>query len=45
MGIEALVEDGETARRRFGERAVVERATLDDVLLLLEAGRPRGRES
>ncbi len=45
MGIEALVEDGGAARRRLGERAVVERATLDDVFLLLEAARPRERES
>ena len=37
MGIEVLVEDIEIARRRFGERAVVERATLDDVFLLLQA--------
>lgn len=39
MGIEALVEDVEAARRRFGGRAVVERATLDDVFLLLGASR------
>jgi ABC-2 type transport system ATP-binding protein len=39
MGIEALVADREAARRRLGERAVVERATLDDVFLMLEAPR------
>jgi len=39
MGIEALVEDLEAARRIFGERAVVEHATLDDVFLLLGATR------
>ena len=39
MGVEALVEDLEAARRSFGERAVVERATLDDVFLLLGATR------
>jgi ABC-2 type transport system ATP-binding protein len=37
MGIEALVADHEAARRRLGERAVVERATLDDVFLMLDA--------
>jgi ABC-2 type transport system ATP-binding protein len=37
MGVEALVADREAAQRRLGERAVVERATLDDVFLLLEA--------
>jgi ABC-2 type transport system ATP-binding protein len=42
MGIEVLVADGEAARRRLGERAVVERATLDDVFLMLEA--PGGGE-
>jgi ABC-2 type transport system ATP-binding protein len=42
MGIEALVADREAARRRLGERAVVERATLDDVFLMLEA--PRAEE-
>jgi ABC-2 type transport system ATP-binding protein len=39
MGVEALVDDIEDARRRYGDRAVVERATLDDVFLLLGAGR------
>jgi ABC-2 type transport system ATP-binding protein len=34
LGIEALLEDGVEARRRFGGRAVVESATLDDVFLL-----------
>jgi ABC-2 type transport system ATP-binding protein len=33
-GVEALFEDGESAERRFGGRAVVEKATLDDVFLL-----------
>jgi hypothetical protein len=41
MGFEALVDDVEAARERFGERfgerAVIERATLDDVFLLLGA--------
>jgi ABC-2 type transport system ATP-binding protein len=37
MGFEALVDDAEAARERYGERAVVERATLDDVFLLLGA--------
>jgi ABC-2 type transport system ATP-binding protein len=45
MGIEALIEDIEVARRRFGERAVVERATLDDVFLLLGATRGEGGAS
>ncbi|MCG6924016.1 MAG: ABC transporter ATP-binding protein [Acidobacteria bacterium] len=45
MGIEVLVEDVDAARRRFGERAVVERATLDDVFLLLGAERDGGRAS
>jgi ABC-2 type transport system ATP-binding protein len=44
MGLEALTDDIESARRRFGDRAVVERATLDDVFLLLGA-EPRGRGS
>jgi ABC-2 type transport system ATP-binding protein len=44
MGIEALTEDIEAARRRFGDRAVVERPTLDDVFLLLGAER-RGRRA
>ena len=35
MGFEALSDDIEGARQRFGDRAVVERATLDDVFLLL----------
>jgi len=38
MGFEALADDIENARRRFGDRAIVERATLDDVFLLLGAG-------
>jgi ABC-2 type transport system ATP-binding protein len=45
MGLEALTEDIEAARRRFGERAVVERATLDDVFLLLGATRGGRRSS
>lgn len=45
MGIEALVEDIEAVRRRFGDRAVVERATLDDVFLLLGTTRGEGRTS
>ena len=45
MGIEALVEDVEATRRRFGQRAVVERATLDDVFLLLGVTRHEGRAS
>lgn len=44
-GFEVLTDDIETARRRFGERAVVERATLDDVFLLLGATRREGRSS
>jgi ABC-2 type transport system ATP-binding protein len=39
MGIEALVESRDEAHRRLGDKAVVERATLDDVFLLLEATR------
>jgi ABC-2 type transport system ATP-binding protein len=34
QGVEALLEDIVEARRRFGHRAVVEEATLDDVFLL-----------
>ena len=45
MGIQVLVEDKEAARRRFGERAVVERATLDDVFLLLSADTTPRRSS
>jgi ABC-2 type transport system ATP-binding protein len=33
-GFEALVEDREAARRRFEGRALVERATLEDILVL-----------
>ncbi len=33
-GVEALLDDTAEARRRFGDRAVVERATLEDVFLL-----------
>jgi ABC-2 type transport system ATP-binding protein len=45
MGFEILTDDIEIARRRFGERAVVERATLDDVFLLLGATRLEGSGS
>jgi ABC-2 type transport system ATP-binding protein len=34
QGVEALLEDKVEARRRFGDRAVVEQATLEDVFLL-----------
>jgi len=34
QGVEALLEDIDDARRRFGNRALVERATLEDVFLL-----------
>jgi len=34
QGVEAVFDDIEEARRRFSGRAVVERATLDDVFLL-----------
>jgi ABC-2 type transport system ATP-binding protein len=34
QGVEALVEDIDEARRRFGRRALVEKATLEDVFLL-----------
>jgi ABC-2 type transport system ATP-binding protein len=37
MGLEVLVEDVDEARRRFPEGVVVERASLDDVFLLLGA--------
>ena len=37
MGFEVLADDIVAARRRYGEEAVVERATLDDVFLLLGA--------
>jgi len=33
-GVEALLDDIASARRRFGDRAVVEKATLEDVFLL-----------
>jgi len=39
MGAEMLTDDIEAARQRWAATAVVERATLDDVLLLLGAGR------
>jgi ABC-2 type transport system ATP-binding protein len=45
LGFEALADDIEAARRRFAERGVVERATLDDVFLLLGASRREGRPS
>jgi ABC-2 type transport system ATP-binding protein len=44
LGVEALADDFESARRRYGDRAVVERATLDDVFLLLGA-RPSPKRS
>jgi ABC-2 type transport system ATP-binding protein len=37
-GVEALLEDIEDARRRFGNRALVEKATLEDVFLLCREG-------
>lgn len=43
MGVEALTDDIAEARRRYGDRAVVERATLDDVFLLLGARPAPGR--
>jgi ABC-2 type transport system ATP-binding protein len=44
MGLEVLVEDIVEARRRFGEGVVVEKASLDDIFLLLDAphGAARG---
>jgi ABC-2 type transport system ATP-binding protein len=42
MGLEVLVDDIDEARRRFGERSVIEKASLDDVFLLL--GAPHGAE-
>lgn len=42
MGLDVLVEEYDEAHRRLGEKAVVERATLDDVFLLL--GAPHGAE-
>jgi ABC-2 type transport system ATP-binding protein len=45
MGLEVLVEDIDGACRRFGERAVVDKATLDDVFLLLGASHGAGRRS
>jgi ABC-2 type transport system ATP-binding protein len=44
MGAEVLVDDVDEARLRW-TGAVVERATLDDVFLLLGAGRGAGRPS
>jgi ABC-2 type transport system ATP-binding protein len=41
-GFEALTGDTAAARRRFGERAVVDRATLDDVVFFTTAGGSRG---
>jgi ABC-2 type transport system ATP-binding protein len=40
QGVEALLDDLDDARRRFGERALVERATLEDVFLICRE-RPR----
>lgn len=38
QGVEALVENIDEARRRFGSRALVEKATLEDVFLLCREG-------
>jgi len=35
FGVEALVSDGDAARRVVGSRAVVDRVTLDDVMVLM----------
>jgi ABC-2 type transport system ATP-binding protein len=43
MGAEVLVDDLDEARRRWAGTAVVERATLDDVFLLLGAGQGERR--
>ncbi len=40
QGVEALLEDIEQARRLFGSRAVVERASLEDVFLLCRGTPP-----
>ncbi len=40
-GVEALTADGAEARRRLDSRAVVERATLEDIMVLIEKGDPR----
>jgi ABC-2 type transport system ATP-binding protein len=40
-GFEALTADAAAARRRFGARALVERATLDDLVLLTGGGGER----
>ena len=42
-GVAALFEDGEAARCRFAGRAVVEKATLDDVFLLCRETAKGGR--
>jgi ABC-2 type transport system ATP-binding protein len=38
QGVEALLEDIDDARRRFGNQALVEKATLEDVFLLCREG-------
>jgi len=40
FGFEALTDDAAEARRRFGGRAVVERASLEDILFLMEQDGP-----
>ena len=40
QGVEALVEDIRDARRSFGDRAVVDEATLEDVFLLCREPQP-----
>ncbi len=39
-GFEALTDDAEAARRRFGDRALVERASLEDILVLMGRRKP-----
>jgi ABC-2 type transport system ATP-binding protein len=39
-GVEALTADAAEARRRLNSHAVVERATLDDIMVLMEKGDP-----
>ncbi|MGD8376933.1 MAG: ABC transporter ATP-binding protein [Acidobacteriota bacterium] len=43
-GFEGLTSRAEEARRRFGERAAVERASLDDIMVLMGRGGGRERE-
>ncbi len=42
-GFEGLTDDVESARRRYEGRALVERASLEDILVLLGRRRPEGK--